>query len=97
MPMTRFVLSMVLAFFAASLPAADILLLPDRVWTADGDTSHSGWSVLIRDGAIAKVGPKDASDAKDATRVELPGTGVARAIFYRSRQIFEGYASRPHG
>ncbi|WP_049622134.1 metal-dependent hydrolase family protein [Frateuria defendens] len=47
----------------AALPAAadtakgDWLLLPDRVWTADGDAAHNGWAVLVHEGAIAAVGP----------------------------------------
>ena len=51
----------VLAFvaFACAVSAADIVLLPDRVWTADGDASHHGWGVLVRDGAIAAVGPTE--------------------------------------
>ena len=96
MPMTRFVLSMLLAFFAAPLPAADILLLPDRVWTADGDASHSGWSVLIRDGAIAKVGPKAASEAPDATRIELPGTTLTPGLIdLHSHLLLHPYNETP--
>jgi len=96
MPMTRLVLSMLLVFAAAPLPAADILLLPDRVWTGDGDTSHSGWSVLIQDGAIAKVGPKEASEAADATRIELPGTTLTPGLIdLHSHLLLHPYNETP--
>ena len=42
------------------------LLLPDRVWTGDGDAAHAGWAVLVRDGAIAAVGPPDRSTRRPA-------------------------------
>jgi len=96
MPMTRFVLPMLLALFTAPLPAADILLVPDRVWTADGDRSHSGWSVLIRDGAIVKAGPKDASDAADAMRIELPGTTLTPGLIdLHSHLLLHPYNETP--
>ena len=49
------------------------LLLPDRVWTGEGDASHAGWAVLVRDGAIVAVGPATQLDAGDAQRLDLPG------------------------
>ena len=44
---------------ASDAPARDTLLLPDRVWTADGDAAHPGWAVLVHDGKVAAVGPAD--------------------------------------
>lgn len=49
------------------------LLLPDRVWTGEGDATHAGWAVLVRDGAIAAVGPVAQIDAGDAQHLALPG------------------------
>ena len=46
------------------------LLLPDRVWTGEGDAAHAGWAVLVRDGAIAAVGP--ARSSMPATRNASP-------------------------
>lgn len=96
MHITRFVFSALLTLFAAPLPAVDILLLPDRIWTADGDTSHPGWGVLIRDGAIANVGPKDAIDAADATRIELPGTTLTPGLIdLHSHLLLHPYNETP--
>jgi hypothetical protein len=40
----RIVLSLVFTFVASHVIAADIVLLPDGVWTADGDATHHGWA-----------------------------------------------------
>jgi imidazolonepropionase-like amidohydrolase len=67
------ILGLYLTITAERAPAAEVLL-PDRVWTADGDGSHTGWSVLVRDGAVAAVGPVGAIDVPaGATRIDLPG------------------------
>jgi len=59
---------------AAAAPHGDSLLVPDRVWTADGDAAHAGWAVLVHDGAIAAVGPLDSINAPaGAQRIALPG------------------------
>ena len=77
--MTRPLLALLLALAAFAAPAAGPprgtwLLLPDRVWTADGDAAHPGWAVLVRDGEIAAVGPAASIGAPaDAQRIELPG------------------------
>ena len=39
------------------------LLLPARVWTGGAEAAHAGWAVLVRDGAIAAVGPAAQLDA----------------------------------
>ena len=77
--MTRILLALLLALAAFPATAAEPphgtwLLLPDRVWTADGDATHAGWAVLVRDGTIAAVGPAASIDAPaDARRIALPG------------------------
>lgn len=66
---------------AAEPPSASFLLVPDRVWTADGDASHSGWVVLVRDGRIVAVGPAASVAAPPgATRIELPGTTLTPGL-----------------
>src|SRR6185312_13117316 len=96
MPIARFVVSLVLLLCALPAPAADALLVPDRVWTADGDASHSGWAVLVRDGAIAAVGPKDAIAADGATRIELPGTTLTPGLIdLHSHLLLHPYNETP--
>jgi hypothetical protein len=56
------------------------LLLPDRVWTGDGDAAHPGWAVLVRDGAIVAAGPAAQLDAGDAQRLELPGATLQQRV-----------------
>ncbi len=55
---------------ARAQAAADWLLRPDRVF--DGSETHAGWSVLVRDGRIAAVGPD--VQPNGARTLDLPGT-----------------------
>ena len=74
---------------ATAASAADTLLLPDRVWTADGDASHAGWSVLVRDGAIVSAGPADRIDVPSgATRIELPGATLTPGLIDLHSHLF---------
>lgn len=93
----RFLLVLVLSLVAApaALPAAalpataPILLLPDKVWTADGDVAHPGWAVLVRDGAIAAVGPAASLTVPaDAQRIELPGTTLLPGLVDLHSHVF---------
>lgn len=69
--------------------AADILLLPDRVWTGDGDAAHAGWAVLVRDGAIAAVGPAAGIEAPaGARRIALPGTTLTPGLIDLHSHLF---------
>lgn len=69
--------------------AADQLLLPDRVWTADGDAVHSGWAVLVHDGAIAEVGPPSSINAAEsAERIALPGTTLMPGLIDLHSHLF---------
>ena len=75
---------------AATPPAQGAwLLLPDRVWTADGDAAHAGWAVLVRDGAIVAVGPAASIDAPaDAQRLALPGATLLPGLVDLHSHVF---------
>ncbi|MFC5437921.1 amidohydrolase family protein [Rhodanobacter umsongensis] len=74
---------------AATTPQGDRLLLPERVWTGDGDAAHSGWAVLVHDGAIAAVGPADSIHAPaGAHRVELPGATLTPGLIDLHSHLF---------
>ena len=74
---------------AADAPAKDALLLPDRVWTADGDAAHAGWAVLVHDGKVAAVGPADSIQAPaDAERIALPGTTLTPGLIDLHSHLF---------
>ncbi|OOG47286.1 amidohydrolase [Rhodanobacter sp. C06] len=74
---------------AATAPGGDWLLLPDRVWTADGDAAHAGWAVLVHDGAIAAVGPRASIQAAaGAQRIELPGATLTPGLVDLHSHLF---------
>lgn len=79
-----------LAGAADATPATgDTLLLPDRVWTAEGDQAHDGWAVLVHDGVVAAVGP--ASSLKvpaGARRIALPGTTLTPGLIDLHSHLF---------
>ena len=64
------------------------LLLPDRVWTGGEEAAHAGWAVLVRDGAIAAVGPAAQLDAGDAQRLELPGATLLPGLIDAHSHLF---------
>lgn len=73
----------------AATPQGDVLLLPDRVWTGDGDVAHGGWAVLVHDGLIAAVGPATSVHAPAGTkRVELPGTTLTPGLIDLHSHLF---------
>jgi imidazolonepropionase-like amidohydrolase len=73
----------------AAAPKGDWLLLPDRVWTGDGDAAHSGWAVLVHDGAIAAVGPAASIQVPaGAQRVELPGATLTPGLIDLHSHLF---------
>ena len=75
--------------FAADTPKGDVLLVPDRVWTAEGDASHSGWAVLVHDGAVAAVGPVAGIQAPSgARRVELSGATLVPGLIDLHSHVF---------
>jgi len=74
---------------SAATPKGDWLLLPERVWTGDGDAAHSGWAVLVHDGAIAAVGPAASIQAPPgAQRVELPGATLTPGLIDLHSHLF---------
>jgi imidazolonepropionase-like amidohydrolase len=97
MRIARRVLSLTFTFFAAHAIAADIVLLPDGVWTADGDATHHGWGVRVRDGAVAAVGPVATLDAPaDAMRIDLAGTTLTPGLIdLHSHLLLHPYDETP--
>ena len=70
-------------------PKGDVLLVPDHVWTADGDAAHTGWAVLVHDGAIAAVGPMDTLKAPaNIQRIVLPGTTLTPGLIDLHSHVF---------
>lgn len=70
-------------------PKGDVLLIPDRVWTADGDAAHPGWAVLVHEGAIAAVGPEASLHAPAGTqRIALPGTTLTPGLIDLHSHVF---------
>lgn len=70
-------------------PKGDWLLLPERVWTADGDAAHTGWAVLVHDGVIAAVGPREGIQAPaDAQHIELPGATLTPGLIDLHSHLF---------
>ncbi|AXK72220.1 amidohydrolase family protein [Lysobacter sp. TY2-98] len=78
-----------LASLSAMPVSADTLLLaPARVWTGEG-VSHPGWVVLVRDGAIAAVGPASMVTAPtDARRIDLPGATLTPGLIELHSHLF---------
>lgn len=69
--------------------AQPILLKPAKVWTAeDAGPPHEGWSVLVKDGRIAAVGPAVGIDATGAEIVELPGATVIPGLMDLHSHLF---------
>jgi len=92
----RIATTLLLALFVlpvaiAETPVAkgDFLLLPDRVWTADGDAARTGWAVLVHDGAIAAVGPSSSIKApNDVQRISLPGATLTPGLIDLHSHLF---------
>jgi imidazolonepropionase-like amidohydrolase len=65
------------------------LLLPDRIWTGNGDTAHADWAVWVHDGNITAVGPKASIQAPaDARRIELPGATLTPGLIDLHSHLF---------
>jgi imidazolonepropionase-like amidohydrolase len=73
----------------AAAPQGDWLLLPDQVWTGDGDVAHGGWAVLVHDGLIAAVGPASSVSAPAGTqRMKLPGATLTPGLIDLHSHLF---------
>jgi len=69
--------------------AATTLLSPDRVWTAEDDTVHRGWVVLIVDDRIAAVGPSSSVVVPFDTKViNLPGMTLLPGLIDLHSHLF---------
>ncbi len=65
--------ALAVALVATVAGAAPVLLVPDRVWTGEGQP-HAGWTVLVDGGRIQAAGPAaQVAVPPDAERIELPG------------------------
>ena len=54
--------------------APPVLLLPDRIWSADGGPPCSGSAVLVEGERIADIGPPEKfASREDVERIALPG------------------------
>jgi imidazolonepropionase-like amidohydrolase len=74
---------------ADAAPSHSVLLQPDRVWTGEGDAAHAGWAVLVRDGAIAAVGPVSSITVPaDARRIALPGATLLPGLVDLHSHLF---------
>ncbi len=81
------------ALLVCALPAlaaaTDRLLVPDRVWTGNGDASHAGWVVLVHDHTIAAVGPAASVQVPaGAQRIELPGATLTPGLVDLHSHLF---------
>ncbi|WP_238149700.1 metal-dependent hydrolase family protein [Dyella jiangningensis] len=73
----------------AAAAKGDVLLVPDRVWTAEGDAAHAGWAVLVHDGVISAVGPLSSINAPaGAQRIALPGTTLTPGLIDLHSHVF---------
>jgi imidazolonepropionase-like amidohydrolase len=70
-------------------PKGDWLLLPDRVWTGDGNLTHSGWAVLVHDGSIVAVGPASSIKAPaGAQHIDLHGSTLTPGLIDLHSHLF---------
>jgi imidazolonepropionase-like amidohydrolase len=67
---------------------AAYLLRPERVWNGTDAAAHTGWAVLVRDGAIVSVGPANGIDAGDAQPVDLPGKTLVPGLIDLHSHLF---------
>ena len=70
-------------------PGHPVLLRPDRVFDASGETTHAGWVVLVQGDSIAAVGPADAVRAPSGTEtIALPGLTLLPGLIDAHAHIF---------
>lgn len=93
-------LSAILRAFAAlclCLPAAfpgaalggDFLLVPDKVWSGQGDAAQDGLAVLVHEGAIVAVGkPESLAVTAGTQRIELPGATLMPGLIDLHSHLF---------
>ncbi len=74
---------------AAATAPQDVLIVPERVWTAAADRSEAGLAVLVHDGAIVAVAPLErlAVPAR-ARRIDLPGATLTPGLVDLHSHLF---------
>ncbi|WP_435008208.1 amidohydrolase family protein [Tundrisphaera lichenicola] len=74
-----------------------VLIWPARVFDGVEAQAHEGWAVLVRDGAIAEVGPSAEVKAPDGARIiDLPGaTLLPGLIDSHSHVLLHPYNEAP--
>jgi len=66
-----------------------LLLLPERLWTADEETCRSGAAVLVEGNRIGDVGPRENfASAGGAQRIELPGATLIPGLMDAHSHLF---------
>lgn len=74
---------------AAPAPAGDLLLVPEKVWSGQGDIAQSGLVVLVHDGVIAAVGPEASLTVTAGTRrIALPGATLTPGLIDLHSHLF---------
>lgn len=74
---------------AAAAASGIWLLTADRVFDARSEATHAGWAVLVEDGKIAQVGPRDSIKVPaDARTIDLPGTTLMPGMIDAHSHIF---------
>ncbi|MDP2479929.1 MAG: amidohydrolase family protein [Candidatus Palauibacterales bacterium] len=70
-------------------PGGPVLLHPDRVFDATGESAHDGWVVLVEGDTIAAVGPAGQVRAPGGTRtIDLPGTTLLPGLIDAHSHVF---------
>lgn len=69
--------------------AAQTLLRPARVWTADGDAAHAGWVVLVDGERIVTLGPSaQVRSSADAKIIDLPDATLLPGLIDLHAHLF---------
>ena len=80
------------AGFAPLVPPAPghpVLLKPDRVFDATGESAHAGWVVLVEGDSITAAGPAASVHAPSGTEtIALPGLTLLPGLFDAHSHIF---------
>ncbi|MGA1677399.1 MAG: amidohydrolase family protein [Pseudomonadales bacterium] len=81
------VCALLLASAHSAIAETLVLLRPDAVFTAEDETRHIGWQVLVRDDRIAAVGPS-LTAPENAEVIDLPGTTLLPGLIDVHSHLF---------